>query len=252
MVKKHSWKNVLEQTVWFGLTAAVSAAMVIITFVASPTIYQFTSPSFASLSNAALTNSGFQGTYTGDSTFNGQFIINDADAANGTVIWEVQDNNVAKIEAENRTSGMGLWINNSSGTRRLQLKAETNLAAVVTNTGINLNLAPASGTEVDVQAVLQYDTSTLTIASGTAAATRSYHVLNGESASADTLTSLTGGEAGDIVWLERGDADITIDCVSPAGNMSCPGAAADIVLADEQVAMFINNGTSWIAPRENN
>ena len=124
---------------------------------------------------------------------------------------------------------------NSRGSGYLEINADTSTAGI--------QLIATSGV-VDVQSVLQYDVSTLTVSSGAVTAVLSYHVINGEGASADTLDTISGGAQGDMVCLERGDADITLDCVSGAGNLSCPGAAADIVLNDNEVHCFIFNSNS--------
>jgi hypothetical protein len=87
-----------------------------------------------------------------------------------------------------------------------------------------------------------YVGSTLTIAADAVTVTNSRHVLNGQGAVADDLSTINGGvTAGQRLTLVRGNANITIK--DSTGNIRC---GADIVLDDiNDRAEFDFDGTNW-------
>lgn len=87
-------------------------------------------------------------------------------------------------------------------------------------------------------------TTTLTIATGAVTATQAYHLLAGEGGVSDTLDTINGGTAGDILILRTSDSaqDITI---SEAGNIKHTGTCALTHVDD--VAVFLSDGTNWLA-----
>lgn len=100
----------------------------------------------------------------------------------------------------------------------------------------------AGGTQPD----LIFSTiTTLTIASGIVTATQGQHALAGEGGNADTLTSILGLAAGELVLLRAADAAdaITIQHGVGANLIACP-FAKDIVLTQlYDWALGVNNGT---------
>ena len=100
----------------------------------------------------------------------------------------------------------------------------------------------AGGTQPDL---IFATIATLTIASGVVTATQGQHALAGEGGNADTLTSILGLAAGELVLLRAADAAdaITIQHGVGANLIACP-FAKDIVLTQlYDWALGVNNGT---------
>jgi hypothetical protein len=97
------------------------------------------------------------------------------------------------------------------------------------------------------------DRSTLTIASGAVTANRNYHLLAGEGGSADDLTDITAGVAGQILILRAADDAVTIT-VKSTGNIVLSGS--DMVLDNQyDTIMLLWDGTlgKWLEiSRSNN
>jgi len=198
---------------------------------------------------------------SGNLTFDGTTVQATVDGSSGAKYFSIIDDQASSemFFFQNQSGNALIGTKNDSGLSGMALRGDsdrtfiTHFAATahidVTATGAgNVRLASSSG-EIDMQNPVQMDTSTLTVSSGAVTAVKSYHVINGEGASADTLDTISGGEQGDILWLERGDADITLDCDSgAAGNIRC-GGGADIVLNDGEVIQFIfNSDSNWASP----
>lgn len=206
--------------------------------------------------NALIVNDGTDGAQlqcSVNSTHTGTLTIS-PDISGSQKMLTLRDDTATLFDFGLQAGSSRLQCYNSAGTLKGVIDPETaNVFRILTNTNIALTLQSDSddvrivGDNMDVQTVLQLDTTTLTVSSGAVTATRSYHVINGEGAAADVLDTINGGAQGDILTIERGDADITLDCVAGAGNLSCPGAAADILLADEQIHSFLFNGSLWIS-----
>jgi len=89
------------------------------------------------------------------------------------------------------------------------------------------------------------DAATLTLSSGAAARTQSYHTIAAESGATDSLTSITGGSQGDLLFLQADSGDtITISHASGANKFQLT-AAADLDISGNDVVPFIHNGTLW-------
>lgn len=103
----------------------------------------------------------------------------------------------------------------------------------------------AGGTQPDL---IFTASTTVTISSGVAALTQGVHALAGEGGNPDTLTSLTGLAAGEVVFLRASDSGdpITIQHGVGADLIACP-FGKDIVLTQSyDWAMGFYNGTQTV------
>ncbi len=87
----------------------------------------------------------------------------------------------------------------------------------------------------------------VTIASGAFAKTATWQVVAGEGGNADTLDSVTGGAAGDILILTAADAgdDITVAHATGANKFQLAGAANMVLGITQDTLVCIHDGTNW-------
>ena len=85
----------------------------------------------------------------------------------------------------------------------------------------------------------------VTLSGGILAKTTSFHTMSSEvAANPDQLDSITGGVAGDILFLQDGANDEDITIKDTGGNIRCGGG--DITLLNtDSMAVFIFSGIVW-------
>ena len=88
-------------------------------------------------------------------------------------------------------------------------------------------------------------TSSVTVGytSYAAAITKSFHTLTGASSPAvNTLTTITGGQAGDILYV-NGTSGVSITVADGTGNIQC--GSNFVIDGPNDMACFFNNGAYW-------
>ena len=95
---------------------------------------------------------------------------------------------------------------------------------------------------------LSVGTATLkVIASGVIAADKSYHLVGGEGATTDDLTTITGGTEGDILILRNdGGQTITYKHGAAANNMALTGGADYVSTSSADTLMLLFAGSLWL------
>lgn len=200
-------------------------------------------------------------------TVPGQGLFN-KDFGSGDVMLLAQDDGSDRFKVSNLSGINGFLQLAASGTTKLQMFAGQSgqaFPSIETVSGNNFRLRAGAGglgnadlqihaLRAEFSSLIKLINTTLTIDTSTEDVTviNSYHIINGFGASADTLVTINGGEEGDILWIKAGDAAIELDCVAPSGNLLCPGAAADVVLAIGEVKELLLTDAAWTADRENN
>jgi len=107
------------------------------------------------------------------------------------------------------------------------------------------NASSVSTDSASISSSFRLPSSTETISSGDIPYSSPYIVVNGEGGSADTLNNVTGASDGDIVVIQRGDADITVS--DGTGNIRTSGTA-DFTLQsgiDSIVLMYAGDTGVW-------
>lgn len=72
----------------------------------------------------------------------------------------------------------------------------------------------------------------LTVATAAVTATQSYHTIEGEGAASDTLSTISGTTAGQVVCIQAADTDHTIS-LDEAGNLILNGTSFDLDSTDD-------------------
>jgi len=119
------------------------------------------------------------------------------------------------------------------------------------------NLAVAEGTFTAGSATFNGDITsnrvlnlgnnqTLTISGGVISAFQSYHQITSETGTTDTLNTINGGTAGDLLILKaNGTHTITIPTSVPSGNIITDGSTTITLSGFDHVA-FIFDGAQWL------
>ncbi len=120
------------------------------------------------------------------------------------------------------------------------------IAAEGSDTNIDLQFAAkGTGSIVNTNSINTDVAGLLTIATAAITKTKSFHRIAGEGAAADTLSTINGGNEGDILVLRSDDSanDITVD---EAGNIVLESAGSFIMTNVEDTLTLIFDGTNWL------
>lgn len=145
------------------------------------------------------------------------------------------------------TIATGVW--EGTAVTSANLDADTaHLGVTQTFTGaktFNEDITLSSASIIDVGNLNLADKTRIVIATGAVTATQTYHSVDGESDTDDSLDTLNGGTAGDLIYL-RPDDDAATITITDAGNIILE-ADADFVMSDiADMWHGIYDGTNWI------
>ena len=84
----------------------------------------------------------------------------------------------------------------------------------------------------------------LTIATGAVTVTQTYHTLDGEGDASDTLTTITGGSAGQQAYFTPANAARDITLEHGTGNI-ITGSGNDYTIPDNGIVLMVCDGTNW-------
>jgi len=91
------------------------------------------------------------------------------------------------------------------------------------------------------------DATTLTIATGAITITQSYHLVDTEAAAAtDDLDTISGGIAGDRLFLRSANAARTVVVKHGTGNIITPYGNDYALDSPDRVIQLIYDGTNWL------
>ena len=104
----------------------------------------------------------------------------------------------------------------------------------------------ASGNDIsDIGNLNLVDKTRVAIATGVITVTQVYHSVDGESDTNDTLVTINGGTAGDLL-IFRPDDDAATITVADTGNIILAGDA-DFVMSDiADLMTLLYDGSNWI------
>lgn len=162
------------------------------------------------------------------------------------------------------TKGLNISIRNSDGDAQnavisasggAQFSTLTVTGSVNFDNGVTLGNASTDITTVKgflntegtttVKGALKYDSTELTISSGSVTATKPYHKIDGEGDLSDNLVTINGGSTGMILVIQAQDAARTITVEHGTGNIQLNGAANFALDNVVNTLSLIYNGTNW-------
>lgn len=193
-----------------------------------------------------------------------QLCAYDPGGASRNVTIHVDDNVVGNMRMFYNSAdadGENLVIKNSAGTTIMTIgRGETGVCVyggstpawvkmLVTDGTADVFAAANSwgGTQTFQNAILG-PVSTLTIATGAVAATRSYHQLDTEGAAAsDDLDDITGGAEGEVllVRIVAAARNVVLKHAIGANKIACPGGRDLTLDVLTDWALLVHNGTQW-------
>jgi len=198
--------------------------------------------------------------------FSGQVCI-DKDFSSQETMLELKDNGTTRFDFLNNfdpTGEIAMRIYNSAGTAIgvLDVLSNSSIFAISSSNSFALLLQSASGTDNTVRAPgggnvvldsasgqvkfnrgkITVVSETLAISSGAITPTRSFVSVDPETGSADTLSTISGGAEGEIVYLQGTSGNtITVD---ENGNILVEGTS--ITLNANDTISLRYDGTNWV------
>lgn len=87
-----------------------------------------------------------------------------------------------------------------------------------------------------------------TLSSGAFTRTKTYHLLQPESGTSDTLDTINGGSGGDVIVIQVEDDADTITIAHETGNIQCAGSQDIVLNGHDDMAIFVYQSTidKWI------